>query len=143
MEGSKNKSIIIQILTELEQVVFNLNYENFELSVQQTMDLFDANFPYSFNFAICMLIYSPFSSQRGEFDTYLSYLKSLQTKEEDIRTDNPKIINIFGRFLTESKTQESRYLLEKMIEQNLINSSIYQRNFNCIFCTIQNKGRII
>ena len=33
---------------------------------------FDANFQYSFNLDICMLVHSVFSSQRGEFDTYLS-----------------------------------------------------------------------
>ena len=38
--------------------------------------------------------------------------------------NNPKINDIFGVFLPEIKMQESYYLLEKMFEQNLIDSSI-------------------
>ena len=82
------------------------------------------NFPYSFNFAICMLVYSAFSSLKGEFHTYLSYMKSIQTKEEETNIDNPKIINIFCEFLSKSKTQESYNLLEKMINLNLVDSNI-------------------
>ena len=77
MEGSNNKSSSVQILTAIEQIIFNLNNENLEFSVQQTMKLFDANFPYSFNLAVCMLVYSAFSSLREEFATYLSYMKSI------------------------------------------------------------------
>ena len=127
MEGSNNKSHNIQILITLEQIVFNLNDENLEFSVQQTMNLFDANFPYSFNLAICMLIHAAFASQRVGFDTYLSYLKSIQTKEEETNIDNSKITDILCRFLTRSKPQESRYLLERIINLNLIESSITRR----------------
>ena len=109
MEGSNN----IQTLTALEKIVFNLNDGNLVFSVHQTMNLFDANFPYSFNLAICMLVHSTFSSQRSEFDTYLSYLKLIQTKEEEINIDNPKILDFFCRLLSKHKTQESHYLLEK------------------------------
>ena len=77
MEGSSNKSSSVQILIAIEQIIFNLNNENLEFSVQQTMKLFDANFPYSFNLAVCMLVYSAFSSLREEFATYLSYMKSI------------------------------------------------------------------
>ena len=72
MEGSNNnKSGNIQTLIALEQIVFSLSDENLEISVQQTMNLFDTNFPYSFNFAICMLVLAAFASQREEFDKYL------------------------------------------------------------------------
>ena len=57
-----------------------------------------------------MHVFDVFAPQRGELNSYLSYLKSIQTKEE-ANIDNPKIIDIFGRFLTESKTQESLYLI--------------------------------
>ena len=124
MKGyNNNKSRDIEILTELEQIIFNLNNENLEFSVQQTMNLLDANFPNSFNFVICKLVQAAFSSQRGEFDKYLIYLKSIQTKEEETNI-NPKIIDIFCRLLSESKTQESYYLLEKMINLNFVDSSI-------------------
>ena len=119
-----NKSSSIQILTALEQNVFNLKDESPEFSVLQTMKLFDVNFPYSFNYAICMLVHTAFSSLRGDSDTYLSYLKSIQTKEKEANIGNTKIIEIFCQFLSESKTQESRYLLEMMIEQNLIDFNI-------------------
>ena len=48
----------------------------------------------------------------------------MQTREEETNIDNPKIIDIFCRFLSKNKTQESHYLLEKMINLNLIDSSI-------------------
>ena len=95
MEGAnQNDPCDIQILAALEKIVFNLNNENLELSVQQTMNLFYANFPCSFNLVICMLFHAAFASQRGGFDIYLSYLKSIQTKEEELNIDNPKIIDI-------------------------------------------------
>ena len=53
------------------QIVFNLNEENIEYSVQQTMNLFDANSPYSFNLTICKLIYTAFITQMGEVNKYL------------------------------------------------------------------------
>ena len=115
MKHSDNKSTNIQILGALEQIVFNLIDGNLEFSVRQTMNFFDANFPYSFNLAICMLVHAAFSSKMGRFGTYLSYLKSIQAKEEEINIDNPKIIDIFGQFLTAFRTKESHYLLEKMI----------------------------
>ena len=97
MEDSFNKSINIKIFTALEQVVYNLNNENFVFSVQQTMNLFDANFPYSFILAICMLVLAAFASQRGEFETYLNYLKLIQTKEEETNISHHKIIDIFWK----------------------------------------------
>ena len=60
------------------------------------MNLIDANFPYSFNLAICMLVHLEFSSQ---MDTYLIDLKSIQTKEIETSIDNPKIIDIFSQIL--------------------------------------------
>ena len=109
---------------ELEQIVFNLHEENVEYSVQQTMNLLDANFPFSFNFVICMLVHAAFSSRSGEANMYFTYLKLLQNKEEEANINNSKIIEIFCQYLSKNKTQESYYLLEKMIEQNLIYSSI-------------------
>ena len=72
MGDSNTKPSNIMILTALEQIVFNLNEKNLEFLVQQTMNLFDANLPYSFNLAICMLVYAAFSSLWGGFNTYLS-----------------------------------------------------------------------
>ena len=51
-------------------------------------------------------------------------MKSIQAKEEKAKIRNPKIIDIFCRFLSKSENQESHYLLEKMINLNLINSSV-------------------
>ena len=100
MEISNNKSCNIQILGELEKIIFNLNNENLEFSVQQALNLFDVNFPYSFNLAICTLVHAAFASQRAGFDSYLSFLKSIQAKEEEANTDNPKILHIFCEFLS-------------------------------------------
>ena len=73
-----------------------MNDKNIEDSVQQTMNLFISNFPYSFNVAICMLMHAAFSSRSGETNMYLIYLKPLQKKEEEANIDNPKIIEIFA-----------------------------------------------
>ena len=88
------------------------------------MSLFDANLPYTSNFVICMLIHSAFSSLKGEANTYLIYLKSLQTKEEESNIDGIKIIDIFVHYLSKTPTQESYYLLENMISRSLIDPSI-------------------
>ena len=124
MESSRDESSSIRILGGLEKIIFNMNDENVEFSVQQTMNLFDGNFPYSFNVAICMLVYTAFASQREDANKYLFYLKSLQSKEEKANVDNTKIVEIFAQYLSRNETQESYFLLEKMIEQNLIESSI-------------------
>ena len=64
-------------------------------------------------------------SRRGEANVYLSYLKSLQNKEEEANIANPKINDLFDQYLFRNKTQESYYLLEKMkIGQNLIYNNI-------------------
>ena len=41
IEGNNNKYFDIRILRELEQIIFNINKENVEYSLQQTMNLFD------------------------------------------------------------------------------------------------------
>ena len=96
MKDAGGKPSNKRILDVLEQIIFKLNEENIESSVQQTMNLFDANFPYSFNVVICRLIHFAFASQKGETNIYLGYLKSLQCKEEEANISNPKIIDIFG-----------------------------------------------
>ena len=67
-EHPNNEFVNIQILTALEQIVFSLNDENIYFSVQKTMNLFNANFPYSFNLSVCMLVHAAFSSLRGGFE---------------------------------------------------------------------------
>ena len=99
MEGSNhNKLSNIQIPATLNQIVFNLNDENLELSVQHAdqMNLFEfANFPYSFNYTIYMLACSAFSSLRGGFNTYLSYMKSIQTRKKKQMLIIPKLSMFF------------------------------------------------
>ena len=73
---------------------FNINEENIESSVQQTMNFFDVNFSYSFNFVICNLIHSAFISQKYDANTYINYMKTLQNKEET-NISQIKIIDIF------------------------------------------------
>ena len=75
--------ITLRSFIALEQIVLNLNDKNLEFSVHQTMNFFDENFPSSFNFTLCMNVFTAFSSLRGEFDTYLTYLKLIQAKEEE------------------------------------------------------------
>ena len=96
--GTSNKYAYIQILREIEQIVFNIGKENIGSSVQQTMNFFPANFPYSFNVFICMLIHTAFSYRREEINTFLVYLKLLQRNEEEVNIDNPKIIYIFVQY---------------------------------------------
>ena len=131
MESSRDIFTYIRIPSTLEEIIFHMTDENIESSVQKTMNLFDANFPYSFNIVICMLVHTAFSSRSGEGNMYITYLRTLQNKEEEANINNPKIIDIFGQYLLRNQTQESYYLLEKMVQQNLFNSNItknIQRN---------------
>ena len=118
-DDSNNYSTNIQILTELEQVILNLNNENLQFSVEQTMNLFDANFPYLSNFACLLSIFIT----KGRIWHIFQLLKINSNKGRK-NIDNPKIIDIFCRFLSESETQESYYLLEKIINLNLVDFSI-------------------
>ena len=113
----------IQFLCALQQIISNMKEENIDFSVRQTMDLFDKNFPYSFNLIISMLLYATFSCRRVDANTYMTYLKLFQNKKEEGNIDI-KIIEIFVQYLSRIRTQESYYLLENMIEQNLIDSNI-------------------
>ena len=124
MKGTGRKYSNRQILDALEQIILKLNEGNIDSSAQETMNLFDTNQPYSFNVVICRLITVAFASQRKNANIYLDYLKSVQSKEEEANINTPKIIEIFVQYLLRNETQESYYLLEKMIEQNLIDSSI-------------------
>ena len=59
-------------------------------------------------------------------------MKSIQTKEEEKNIDNPKNINIFDQLPSKSETQQSYFLLENMININLIYSSI-TKEFSTIY----------
>ena len=123
MEGI-HESQYLQMLCKLEQVILNLNNENINLSFHQTMQFFDSNFPFSFKNTICMLIYSVFSFRSENVKAYLAYLKKIQMKEKEECIDAPKIIDIFCEYLLQDQPQRFYYLLESMIEDNLIDSSI-------------------
>ena len=79
------------------------------------MYLFDANFPYSFNIVVCVLVHTAFSSRCGEGNIYFNYLRTLQNKVEEANINYPKIIDIFGKYLLRNETQESYYLLGNMV----------------------------
>ena len=53
-----NEKHPIQILQSLEHIVFGLNQENIESSVELTLNFYDAHNPISFHYLICNLIYS-------------------------------------------------------------------------------------
>ena len=104
MEGPSIKSASTQNLSALKQVVFNIGEKNIDSSVKLTMSLFDANFSFTSNVIIYNLVYNTFASRMGEANIYLAYLKSLQNKEEESNINNPKIIDIFGQYLSKNET---------------------------------------
>ena len=122
---TQNSNIVdFRTLKSLEKIIFDLNEDNINESVELTIGFYDDEFPYSFNLVICRLVYSCFVSKRQNEELYFTYLKMLGTKEEE-EIKNPnihKIIDIFSRLLISTETQESNYLLEKLIEQGLIES---------------------
>ena len=73
---------------------------------------------------LCHFIYSSFVSQSKDFDIYIHFVKVLETKEEEINKSRNRLIDIFANLLHDIGSQESNYLLENMIEQNLIESKI-------------------
>ena len=122
--NQKQGNVNLKIFQSLEQIIFDLSENNIDESVESSLGLYDEEFPYSFNLIICRLVYSCFVSKRQNEDLYFSYIKLLGTKlEEKINVPNiPRVIEVFSRFLFCIKTQESDYLLEKLIQQNFIES---------------------
>ena len=128
-------------LKSLEQIIFDLNEDNINESVKLTIGFYNEKFPYSFNLVICRLVYSCFVSKRQNEDLYFSYLKLLRTKEEEEikKSDVHNVIDIFSRFLISVETQESDYLLEKLIEQGFIDSIIVKNKHTLYFSHYQSE----
>ena len=132
-----------QIVNFLEDIIFNINDNNIELSVQTTLNLQDASYIFSYNLIICRLVFSAFISQRKEATLYFEFLKAIQMNEEISKTIcNDSIIEIFSQFLLKLNRQESYYLLEKMIEQELIDPSSIQKQQSLYFSHYKTKEEI-
>ena len=84
-------------------------------------------------------MYSCFASKRQNEDLYFSYLKLLGTKsEEKINLPNiPHVIGVFTQFLFSIEAQESNYLIEKLIDQNFIDSESFKNKRTLYFSHYQ------
>ena len=118
MENNQKIETQKDLLIKLEKTLFKLSDKNIETSVELVMNIFDVNFPYSFNYVLCRLLYSVFISKGKDANLYLNFLQQIENKEKEIK-QNKTIIEIFKHFLFLLLTQESNYLLEKMIELKL------------------------
>ena len=117
-----NGNEAFRFLRILQDIVWNLTEDSISEAVQLIESLLDINFPYSFNHIICQLIYSTIIATKKEFDIYFHFLKALEIIEEAKTGQN--IICAFAHYIQSSNSQESKFLLEKMIEQNLIDTNI-------------------
>ena len=122
----------MQISQSLESIVFGLNEENIEASVQSTNNLFVDIFPYTFNLLVSKFIYSAFASQTKNEDLVLKYLLALNTKEEETTKTATNLIQIFCRYLLGIETQESYFLLQQLIEQGLLEPNLV-KNLNTLY----------
>ena len=137
---AQNKEYL-QILQRLEQIVFDLGENNIKELVKSSLNFFDEEFPYSFNLVVCRLVYSYFTSHYQNANICFSYLKMLEEKEEEKinHPDFSNIIEIFAHFLISLETQESYYLLEKLIEQKFIEAKIVKNKPTLYFAHHQKK----
>ena len=125
MEESDNEikgKEIIQYLITIQDIIWKLNEENIEDSIRLIINLFSDDFPYSFNLALSQSIYSTFVAKSNDFEIYLNFMKAIEIKEKEIKDDICGIFEIFLHYMIWLETQESDYLLEQMIEHNLIDS---------------------
>lgn len=109
-------------LHSIKKIIFELNEINVVESVELLFNFYDENFPYSFNLVICRLLYICFTIKMQNVDIYLKFIK-LHEKQKEEKSKNSnfhKVTNIFEHFLILTETQESNYLLEKLIGQNFI-----------------------
>ena len=113
-ELTTNSKEHTEALLLLQGYVFGLSKKNLEASIESTINLLDL-YPYSFNLVVCELVYSSFVSQKKDFGIYLNFLQELERKETNKSKHN--IFEIFSNFLLGLKSQESCFLLEKLIEQ--------------------------
>ena len=61
----------IQYIENIQHIIWDMDEENIQESVEIIINLFDANFPYSFKLILCQLIISSFISQMKDFNIYL------------------------------------------------------------------------
>ena len=111
-------NLLQELIHRIQIIVFNLNFQNIGSLVKSTLDLFYKKYWYSFNLIICRSIYSSFISQKKETDLYFSFLYIIET--EEYSKFNVKIIPIFIQYILSLNSQESNFLISKLIENNLI-----------------------
>ena len=131
----------IQYLKTIQSIVFNLNEENIEESTRLTMKLFDANFPFSFNFILSKLIYSSCFSQMKDINIYFHFMNSIGKKEEEIKSVH-KLIDTFIKYILDYGSYVSDYILENMIEQKIVDSKITSNSKSLYFAHYKTKSEL-
>ena len=53
-ETQTQRNVNLKIFQSLEQIIFGLNENNINESVESSLGFYDKEFPYSFNFIICI-----------------------------------------------------------------------------------------
>ena len=114
---NSQESQSLQTLQALTQIIFNLNNENISQSAQATLEFAEPNLRYSFNLIVCHLVYSSFFSKSNDPNIYFLYLKEIDNSFNGI-------FDYFCQFLLAKTTEESNYLLESIINQNLVEPNL-------------------
>ena len=136
---SKKKINSFSDLIKLKEIVFNLNKDNIKSSVEASMKFLDDALSYSFNITVSRLAYTSFVTQNKELDVIFKFLNSVEAKEKELN-QHFEVFDVLSQFLLDMNSQESNYLLEKLVEQNLIQSEVV-KNKRSIFRTLQTKTR--
>ena len=68
----------IKALLSLEQIIFDLNENKVDQSVETSIDFYNEETPYSFSLIISKLVYSCFLSHNKNVNTFFSYLNYLK-----------------------------------------------------------------
>ena len=64
----------LQTLQYIEKIVFDLDENNIVESVESSLEFFEEELPYSFNFIVCRLVYSCFESHFQKEYIYISHI---------------------------------------------------------------------
>ncbi|KAH0793100.1 cask-interacting protein (caskin) 1,2 [Histomonas meleagridis] len=128
----------LEKLQVLEKTIFRLNENNIAEVVQDVIKQLDENYPDTFNYCVCSLIYSLIISTNFKLlNTCIDFLIQLNQAEKDSNKQKRDIFEIF-RNLTRAETQEYNYLLYELIKRHLIDESEAKTRMSLYFAQYRN-----
>ncbi|KAH0793924.1 cask-interacting protein (caskin) 1,2 [Histomonas meleagridis] len=129
---------LLQKLIEFENVIYKLSEENLQETSENLSKFFDEKYAFSFILLVCQYVKSLVMTQRHDGSLYIKFLQEL---EKQIK--HP-IINTLSTFLVDQEKSggESHYMLNKLVEQNLLDPNSITLEDKSIFIHYKSQSEI-